>query len=90
VKLAEFDALCVREWDEARGDVTGLNLTDDSRQELVSDLLATGAHDSAAMSAILNPVTRTAVKITGGASTDSAEVRRYCAECPHPAGIPCT
>ena len=105
MKLAEFHALCEREWREARGDVTGLNLTEDSRRELVNDVLINGAQDSlllliekselsairagAGISEVTNPITRSAVKITGGASVDSAEVYRHYGT-PHPSGIPCT
>jgi hypothetical protein len=96
VKLAEFNAICEREWREAHGDVMGLNLTDDSRQELVNDVLTSDTFDSclllieesdlpairagAGIGSVTNPITRTVVKITGGASVDSAEVRRYYAK----------
>ena len=38
---------------------------------------------------LVNHITRSVVKVTGGASVDSVEVYRYYAR-PHPAGIPCT
>jgi hypothetical protein len=92
VKLAEFSALCEREWGEARGDVVGLLLTDESLSEFETDLLI---HPDDQCRSLLNPfdlvnpITRSVVKVTGGASVDSAEVYRYYAR-PHPAGIPCT
>ena len=82
MKLAGFNALCEREWAEARGDVTGLRLTDESLSEFETDLLIHPFD-------LVNPVTRSVVKVTGGASEDSAEVYRYYGT-PHPAGIPCT
>ena len=43
MKLAEFNALCDREWrQEFRGDVTGLRLTDDSYRELDRDVIIDG------------------------------------------------
>ena len=99
MKLADFDALCEREWGEARGDVIGLCLTDDSRQELANDALTSDTFDSclllikeselpairagAGIGSVTNPITRSVVKITGGASVDSAEVYRYYGR-PHP------
>ena len=87
MKLAEFHALCEREWGEARGDVTGLHLTDESLGEFETDLLI---HPDDRCRTLLNPVdvvnpiTRSVVKVAGGASVDSAEVyRRY--GNPHPA-----
>ena len=75
MKLAEFCELCEREWGEARGDVIGLALTDESYAELT--------RDRSVLSPILlpppllNPVTRSPVKVTKGASVDSAEVTRH-------------
>ena len=105
MKLAEFKALCEREWGEARGDVIGLHLTADSRRELATDVLVEGyspghllyidreevaaIRAGASISTIVNPITRSVVKITGGAGEDSAEVYRYYAR-PHPAGLTCT
>ncbi len=92
MKLAEFSALCEREWGEARGDVIGLLLTDESLSEFETDLLI---HPDDRCRSLLNPfdlvnpITRSVVKVTGGAGVDSAEVYRYYAR-PHPAGIPCT
>ena len=40
--LAEFRGLCEREWGEARGDVTGLSLTDESYDEFYRDVLMDG------------------------------------------------
>ena len=107
MKLSEFRELCDREWGEARGDVIGLCLTDESAGELHRDVIMDGSMsavpfplliDKSELAAIRagefviplsNPVTRSLVKVTKGADTDTAEVRRYWAE-PHPAGIPCT
>jgi len=80
VKLAEFNDLCLREWGEARGEVISLSLTDESYEELAADTAKGTA-------ALVNPLTRTEVKVAAGAATDTAEVRRHYAE-PHPAGIP--
>lgn len=44
MKLAEFNALCEREWGEARGDVIGLSLTDESAEELHRDVIIRFAH----------------------------------------------
>jgi hypothetical protein len=73
VKLAEFSDLCLREWGEARGEVISLSLTDESYEELA-------AGTSKGMAAVVNPVTRGEVKVTAGADTDTAEVRRHYAE----------
>jgi len=85
VKLAEFNALCEREWNEARGDVTGLRLTDESYAELAREVLERAESlpldvmlgAKAAADEAVNPVTRSVVKVTGGASIDSAEVYRH-------------
>lgn len=42
MKLTEYRELCEREWGEARGDVTGLHLTDESYEELLRDVLMDG------------------------------------------------
>jgi hypothetical protein len=73
VKLAEFNDLCLREWGEARGEVVSLSLTDESYEELAADT-------SKGVAAVVNPLTRTDVKITAGAATDTAKVRRHYAE----------
>jgi hypothetical protein len=93
VKIAEFNALCDREWANGRGDVTGLHLTDESFAELSLEALREaesapldvmlGAKPAA--SAVVNPVTRTVVKVQCGSVEDRAEVRRYYAG-PHPRG----
>ena len=44
MKLAEFNALCDREWAKPqRGDVESLHLTEAGRRELVTDMLMDGA-----------------------------------------------
>ena len=44
MKLSQFRALCVREWEQedSRGDVTVLHLTDDSHAELSRDAIMDG------------------------------------------------
>ena len=43
MKLAEFNALCDREWhQEFKGDVVALSLTDDSYRELDRDVIIDG------------------------------------------------
>lgn len=79
MKLADFNALCAREWNKPRrGDVVSLRLTEASRQELHQDALVNGspfrgmrmtAEECARLRAgglleqLPNPVTRTVVKI---------------------------
>jgi broad-specificity NMP kinase len=70
VKLAEFSDLCLREWGEARGEVISLSLTDESYEELAGET-------SKAVDRLINPLTRTEVKVAAGAATDTAEVRRH-------------
>ena len=75
---------------EFRGDVQALHLTADSHRELNTDVLVKGyspghllyidreelpaIRAGAAISIIVNPITRSEVKITGGADSDTAEV----------------
>lgn len=80
MKLAEFNALCDREWAKPkRGDVESLRLTEAGRRELVNDVLVNGVQDNlvlhierseiaairagAGISQVVNPITRTEVKI---------------------------
>ena len=82
VKLAEFNALCDREWGEARGDVQALRLTNGSLLEFSTDVLLAGAEVAdiragAVCSKVLNPVTRSVVTVSGGSDQDLAEVRRH-------------
>jgi len=104
VNLAGFRELCEREWGEARGDVIGLRLTDESYEELTREALLErestvfsllvpeseleAIRSGESFPSLLNPVTLSAVAVTKGASVDSAEVYRYYGR-PHPAGIPC-
>jgi hypothetical protein len=79
VKLGQFRALCDREWmQEARGDVQALSLTDDSYEELRADALVNYDPVLVPMTLgpleLMNPVTRSAVKVTGGAASDTTEV----------------
>lgn len=75
---------------EFRGDVQALNLTGDSHRELATDVLIEGytpgpllcidqaelpaIRAGASISTIVNPITRSVVRITGGADSDTAEV----------------
>ena len=75
---------------EFRGDVQGLSLTAGSHRELATDVLVEGyspghllyidpaelsaIRAGASISTIVNPITRSVVKITGGADSDTAEV----------------
>ena len=79
MKLDQFGALCDREWtQEARGDVKALSLTDGSYEELQAG--AAAGYDPAFLPPppgpfeLINPVTRSVVKITGGADSDTAKV----------------
>ena len=90
MKTAEFSDLCSREWaQEARGDVVGLTLTDDSLRELAEDLVTDplpgrmvlripeGADpaDGEPLNPLVNPITRSDVEVAGGAASDMATVR---------------
>jgi hypothetical protein len=79
MKMDQFGALCDREWAlNARGDVKALSLTDGSYGELQAG--AAVGYDPAFLPPspgpfeLINPVTRSVVKITGGAASDTAEV----------------
>jgi hypothetical protein len=79
MKMDQFSALCDREWAlKARGDVKALSLTDGSYAELQAD--AAIGYDPAFLPpapgpfTLINPVTRSVVKTTGGAASDTAEV----------------
>ena len=80
MKLAEFNALCDREWEKkdrgGRGDVVLLYLTEASRDELAADVImnpqqvghilhikADKASDLPPIAEVVNPVTRSVVKI---------------------------
>ena len=90
MKFAEFREMCEREWGEARGDVTGLCLTDESFAELGHDVLAEGVpndfellrlrDEPVNVTRIRNPLTGSVVKIDKGAASDTAEVRRHYAK----------
>jgi hypothetical protein len=79
MKMDQFSALCGREWAlKARGDVKSLSVTDGSYAEFQVD--AAIGYDPAFLPpapgpfTLINPVTRSVVKITGGADSDTAEV----------------
>lgn len=89
MKLAEFHDLCEREWESRRGDILDLHLTNESREELTVDVLLNGAQSQmilyitkedietirgGAITCVVNPITRTAVKLASGAPWDSATV----------------
>jgi hypothetical protein len=91
VKLGQFRALCIREWEQedSRGDVTALHLTDESFAELERDAIMDGSAmtglelfirdapgDGPMLSTLSNPVTRGPVTIDGGDTGDWFEVRR--------------
>jgi hypothetical protein len=70
VKLAEFNALCDREWEKqdrgGRGDVVSLTLTETSAEELRRGMLMAGfqgIHILPGPDEAINPITRTVVKI---------------------------
>ena len=99
MKLAEFNALCDREWSKrdrgGRGDVVLLTLTGPGAAELTADVL--GDHSAAfiplpphiapeeaaefragaSLGELLNPITRTVVKIKTkeGGTRETARVR---------------
>jgi hypothetical protein len=91
MKLAEFDALCEREWEKNHGDILSLHLTDESRKEFENELLVhprfdpfflqiskeemEAFQDGIAIPRVLNPVTRSTIEIIGGSDRDYAEVR---------------
>ena len=94
MKLAEFNALCDREWAKPkRGDVVSLCLTEASHEELHSDVILTGVHfghevllekedlpritAGYPIGAVVNPITRSVVKIRTKASgsRETARVR---------------
>ena len=95
MKLAEFNALCDREWAKPkRGDVVSLILTEASLQELSQDvIMADWAHGThvlypppglgdgsplragTAVDRVINPVTRTIVKISTKKDGDRESAR---------------
>src|SRR5262249_25187167 len=89
MKLAEFNAFAEKEWEDRRGDILEMNLTDDSLSELVTDILLNGAQDMlflyitkedieeitvGKIRFLQNPITRTTVRLYGGAPWDSAHI----------------
>ncbi len=74
MRLSDFHDLCWREWCRPRrGDVVSVLLTEASHEELAADVLAP---PEAVVSEVVNPVTRTAVKVRvrPGGDRDSARV----------------
>ena len=75
MKTAEFSDLCSREWaQEARGDVVGLTLTDDSLRELAEDVVTDPSGLRLSLNPLVNPITRSDVEVAGGAADDTATV----------------
>ena len=78
MKLGEFKALCTREWaQQSRGDVQALNLTAGSLDELKTDVIVSRDHVCAPQLdpfELVNPVTRSVVKVSISADSDTAEV----------------
>ena len=75
MKAAGFTALCSREWaQEARGDVVGLTLTDDSLRELAEDVVTDPSGLRLSLNPLVNPITRSDVEVAGGAADDTASV----------------
>jgi hypothetical protein len=91
VKLDQFRLLCQREWaqEDSRGDVTALHLTDASYAELEREAIMDGMAPGlelfikdtgipacgVTLSVLLNPLTRSPVKVGGGSACDMMEVR---------------
>ena len=94
MKLDQFNALCVREWEKPkRGDIESVCLTGAGAAELCRDVLMDRTYDScmllieeselpairagACISRVVNPVTRTVVKIRTkpGGQRETARVR---------------
>lgn len=94
MKLAEFNALCEREWNKPRrGDIESLRLTGPGAAELSRDVLMgyppleillnikksdlPAIRAGAAVSNVVNPITRTVVKIKTreGGERETARVR---------------
>lgn len=86
MKLEEFNKFAEGVWEAGRADTLELHLTDDSLHELVTDVLLNGAQDmmfleiqkedleairSGKIHFVQNPITRTTVRVTGGAPWDS-------------------
>lgn len=82
MKYDDFAQLCDREWaaDPPFGDVTALSLTDASLAEFYRTapeclfITDDDGHVAAGALAAANPVTRSVVRVTGGAEADTATV----------------
>jgi hypothetical protein len=84
MKLAEFNALCDREWTKqdrgGRGDVISLRLTEPGWEELSREVAASmerGFFSLGSLSGIVNPVTRSPVRVAvrKGGKRETARVR---------------
>jgi hypothetical protein len=65
VKLAKFSEICQQKWDDGRGDVQELHLREESFDELWTDILISRTRPVSLLnaSALLNPVTRSEVRV---------------------------
>lgn len=65
MKLEKFDQLCKNKWDDGRGDVQELHLREESFDELWKDILISRTRPVSILNAtaLLNPVTRSEVKL---------------------------
>lgn len=72
MKLDKFYDVCRERWDDAHGDVQELHLTEDSYDELWKDILVNRTRPVSLLnvSAILNPLTRSEVRIRITKSSD--------------------
>jgi len=65
MKLEKFNEICQKKWDDGRGDVQELHLREESFDELWTDILISRTRPVSILnaSALLNPVTRSEVRI---------------------------
>lgn len=94
MKYSEFCDLCRKEWENGRGDIVSLDLTDDSAGELADEVLMNGAAEwmeirvkekdlpkicaGFGVSAVVNPVTRTTIEVNPGHYRDTCTVIHIC------------
>jgi hypothetical protein len=88
LRLADFNALCQDTWERGGGDILRLHLTPESQLELTQDVLLSDTplvvridekdvgkiRAGACISNVVNPITRTTVKIISDASRDAIEI----------------
>lgn len=65
MKLEKFAELCKSKWDDGRGDMQELHLREESYSELLTDMLINRTRPVSLLniSAVLNPITRSEVRI---------------------------